>query len=240
MTDFAQVKDKDSDLYLKWKEKPSKGTLGALIQQLQPLINKEVSGLAGSVPTPALRAEANKWAVHAIKTYDPSRGTQLSTHVTTWLQKVKRVNYKSQNAARLAENQQLKFNEYNTGKLDLATQLNRDPQPHELAKHLGWSTKQVEKFQGELFNDFYESGSDYSPAFTKFDSNKVSWNYVMENLTPEEKRILDVVLKADDGPTKMSSDEIAKELGVNVNRYNYLRRKLVDRMSELQKEMGEF
>lgn len=237
---YAEAKDKDIALYNAWKETPSKANMGKLVKQLQPMISSEVNKLMGSVPPAALHAEAMKWTIHAINTYDPTRGAALSTHVGHWLQKVKRLNYKTQNAARLAENQQLSFREYNTGRQDLMSQLNREPSVQELAAHLGWTQKQVTKFQRELFNDFYESGSEYSPEFTSFDSNKIQWTYVKDNLTPEETKLLDLLMKSEDPATKMTSSQIAEALGVNINRYNYLRRKLVDKMHGLQKEIGEF
>lgn len=237
---YAEAKDKDIALYKAWKAEPTKANMGKLVHQLKPMISSEVNKLMGSVPPAALHAEAMKWTIHAIKTYDPDKGAALSTHVGHWLQKVKRLNYKTQNAARLAENQQLSYREYNLGRQELSAQLNREPTPQELATHLNWGVKQVNKFQRELFNDFYESGSDYSPEFTTFDSNKVQWDYVKENLSPEEKKLLDLLIKAESPGTKMNSGEIAAELGVNINRYNYLRRKLVDKMHGLQKEIGEF
>lgn len=241
---YEEAKNKDLELYTAWKDNPTKSNMGALLKQLQPMIHREVSRLTGSVPTPALKMEATKWAIEGIKTFDPSHGAALSTHVANWLQKTKRLNYKVQNAARLAENQQLRFNQYNTARQDLMSELSREPTHEELAARITsqgkdtWTAKQVKKFQNELFNDFSESGAEYAPTFKEFDSGKIQWSYVMDNLTPDEKKLLDLLMKAED--TKMSAEQTAKELGVNINRYNYLRRKLVDRMAELKKEIGEF
>lgn len=235
-----EFKSKDMELYETWKANPTKGNMGALMSQLHPLLQREVSSLAGSVPAEALMAEAKKHTVHAIKTYDASKGTQLSTHVYTWLQKVKRLNYTTQNAARLAENQQLKFRDYNMARQDLSTQLNRDPTDEEMSRHLGWTPKQVKKFAGELYNDLYESGSEYNPEFTKFDSNHIAWEYAKSHLTAEESRLFDTIMLAEHGPKKMSAGDIATSLGVNLNRYNYLRGNLVKKIASLQSEIGEF
>ncbi len=235
--DYAGARSKDEELYHAWKTNPSKENMGKLIKQLQPLIVKEVGRLQGSVPPSALSAEATKWAIKAVQTYDPAKGASLSTHVNWLLMKTRRLNYKVQNAARLAENQQLKFHEFNTARMDLSSQLNRDPTHDEMAKHLGWTPKQVTKFHNELFNDFYESGSDAAPAFTSFNQNKIQWDYVLTNLTAEEKHLLELITHGED--KKKSADDIAKELGVNINRYNYLKRKLVEKMHSLQKEIGD-
>lgn len=235
--DYAAARSKDEELYTAWKQNPSKENMGKLIKQLHPLITKEVNRLQGSVPPSALNAEATKWAIKAVQTYDPTKGASLSTHVNWLLMKTRRLNYKVQNAARLAENQQLKFHEFNTARLDLASQLNKEPSAHELSGHLGWTVKQVQKFQNELFNDFYESGSEATPAFTSFNTNKIQWDYVLSNLTEEEKKLLDMITNGEE--KRKSADDIAKELGVNINRYNYLKRKLVEKMAHLQREIGE-
>ena len=151
-----EFKSKDMELYETWKANPTKGNMGALMSQLHPLLQREVSSLAGSVPAEALMAEAKKHTVHAIKTYDASKGTQ------------------------------------------------------------------------------------YNPEFTKFDSNHIAWEYVKSHLTAEESRLFDTIMLAEHGPKKMSAGDIATSLGVNLNRYNYLRGNLVKKIASLQSEIGEF
>jgi len=137
-------------------------------------------------------------------------------------------------------NQQLKFRDYNMAKQELSTQLNRDPSHEEMAKHLGWTPKQVKKFTGELYNDLYESGSEYNPEFTRFNSNHIAWEYIKDSLTAEESKLFDTILKAESGSRKIPASQIAESLGVNLNRYNYLRGNLVKKIAKLQLEIGEF
>lgn len=237
--DYQAAKGKDAELFDAWKKNPSPTTLGPLVAQLKPLIQKEVTRLSGSLPPSALSAEAHKWAIKAINTYDPTKGAQLSTHVTSLLRKTRRMNYKYQNAARLAETQQLKFHEFNTGRQELTTMLNREPSTQELAGHLKWKPKEVEKFKRELYQDFYESGSEVSPEFSRFNSNKFQWEYVLSNLTEDEHKLLKLVTQESEGK-KLSAKDIADKLGVDINRYNYLKRKLTDKMHQLQEELGTF
>ena len=157
---FVDYRSKDQELFDQWKKSGSKKDLGNLVNQLSGVIYQEVNRQSGTLPSAALRAEAKKWVIKGILTYDPSKGTQLSTHVTNYLQRVRRLNYKYQNAVRLPENMQLLYREWNIANQELADQLNRDPTEEELAKRLGWSRPQVVKYKNSLYSDLVESASD--------------------------------------------------------------------------------
>ncbi len=230
MSDHRQL---DNELYQRYSETKSPRDLHKLLTQLNPLIYQEVNRASGSLPTQALAAEAKTWAIHAIKTYDPNKGTALSTHVTNYLQKTRRMNYKYQNVARLSENNQLNFHKYNSAVVNLTERLSRDPSDDELAKELGWAKKAVVKFKSGLFQDITESSQERAAEVTRFDSSKVLFQHMMDQLTPEERIILDNV-------KEMSSSELAAKLGVNMNRLNYMKRKLTDKLMAIQKDMAKY
>lgn len=229
--DYNSAKLKDQQLWEAWKETGSKKHLGELVDQLSPVIYSEVHRASGTLPTAALGAEAKKWAIKAIQTYDPSKGTTLSTHVMNYLPKVRRMNYKYQNAVRLPENMQLKYHDYNRQLTQLTDQLNREPTDEELAKTLGWSKPQVIKFKNSLFADLIESSSERPGEYSQFNHNSLLMEHLMAQLSPEEK----MILEKEDG---VSATEISEKLGVNLNRYNYLRKKLVDKIQAIKHEIG--
>lgn len=228
---YTDRKQKDHELYQHWKQTGSKESLGKLIDQLSPVIYNEVRNASGSLPTAALAAEAKKWTIRAIQTYDPSKGTALSTHVMNYLPKVRRMNYRFQNAVRLPENMQLKFHEYNRALQDLTDQLNREPTETELAEKLGWSKPHVIKFKNSLYADLIESASARPAEFTQFNDNAILMQHLMSQLTPDEKFILE-------NTKVLSSTEIARRLNVNINRLNYLKSKLTQKIKKLQQELG--
>lgn len=228
------IRAQDHAMYHEWKASPTKGNLGRLVNRFMPAIRSEVNRQMGSLPAEALTAEARKWAIHAVKTYDSSKGASLNTHVVTWLQKTRRANYQTQNAARLSEKQQRQFGEYNTGLQDLTAQLAREPTVTELAGHLGWTARQVKKMQSEITNDLHESGSEFNPTFKTFDNEQIRHQYVMSQLTPDEVKLFEMIGTNE----KMSVPEMAAKLGVNVNRFHYLKKKLVTKIQELQTNIG--
>lgn len=225
------ARERDLELWQAWKDTGSKQHFNQLLHQLTPVMYSEVHRASGTLPTPALAAEAKKWTITAIHNYDPSRGTALTTHVMNYLPKVRRMNYKYQNAVRLPENQQLKFHDYNRAITQLSDSLNREPTNDEIATHLGWSKGVTAKFKNSLYADLIESASERPAEFTEFNQSAILMRHMMSQLTPDEKIIFDESAK------KTPIPEVAAKLKVNVNRYNYLKRKLTEKMLKIKTEI---
>ena len=228
--DYAGARKKDQELFESWKKTGSKKDLGALMGSLSPIIYSEVKRVSGSLPPAALAAEAKNWTVKAIQSYDPTKGTTLSTHVMNYLPKVRRMNYKFQNAVRLPENMQLQFHDYNQGLTRLTDQLNREPTDDELAHHIGWSKAHTVKFKNSLYSDLIESSTERPNEFTTFNENAILMAHLMSQLSPEEKLILD-------HSKGMTSTDLAKKLDVNINRLNYLKSKLVEKIKSIKTDI---
>lgn len=228
----------DQALYTAWKTNPSKENMSKLVQALMPIINREVTRQSGSVATSVLRGTGMEWAVKAIKSYDDSKGVKLSTHVANYVQKIRRVNYTYQNAARLPENLQMEYGNFKVAKDDLVNELGRDPTEVELASRLGWKKHTVANLQKRLYQDVVESGSTQSTAVTGFNPNSVLLEMVRNSLDPQEVIVFDNQIK--DKKDQLSNDALAKKLGVNQNRLQYLRRKVVDKARALQMDMGSW
>ena len=231
MTDtLDQYKSQDIELFNAWKNTGDKKALGALVNQLSPVIYAEVRRASGTLPEAALSAEAKRWAIRAIHTYDPSKGTRLSTHISNYLPKVRRLNYTYQNAARLPENLHLQFSEFQKGVSHLQETLNREPTDEEVAKHLGWSKPLVVKFKGSLYEDLIESATQRPIETSHFNQNKMLMDHLMDQLTEEEKYIF---LNNKDVP----ATEMCEKLGVNISRLNYLKSKLISKIAKIKEEI---
>lgn len=232
---FKSLKDKDQDLYDQWAKTGSKKHMGELVDSLGKLIYSEVRRASGTLPPSALSAEAKKWAIKGIQTYDPSKGAGISTHVVNWLQKVRRLNYTYQNAARLPENLHLKHSEYSHAVAELTEELNREPTDVELSAKLGWSKPQTVKFKNMLYSDLVESASEKANETSRFNEDAIIMEHIRSQLDYQEQFILDNVnVKA------LSATDIAKSLGVNINRYNYLKAKLIEKIKKIKMEAGAY
>ncbi len=229
-----ELGDKDLVLFNQWKEsgEKDKKAFTALVNNMKPLVMKEVNALSGSLPQSALKGEAISWTIKAIKDYDPSKGAKLSTHVYSWLRKTKRLNYTHQNMANMGEDKQLQYGKFNIARSNLEDELDRTPTSEELGKALGWSTKEVDKYQGLLFQDHIESGNKYDNQHSTFNEDPLKLNYIKSKLNPEELTILE------DRANKISANDIAKKLNMNINQYNYSSSKLKEKIQGLIQDYG--
>lgn len=224
-------KSKDLELYNKWKETGHKKDLTNLVQHLSPIMYKEVSRAAGTLPVTALNAEAMDWTVKAIHTYDPSKGFALSTHVTNYVQRVRRMNYKYQHVARLTEAMKREYSGYKLALTHLEEELNREPTDEELAHKLGWSKPKVIRFRDRVYSDDLENPEEHPAEITQYSDQGLLMKQIIDRLTPEERFILQ-------NKGKMSTTALAQKLNVNTNRFNYLHKKLVDKIRDLKTEVG--
>lgn len=227
-----EFKNRDMELWHSYNQTGDKKALSDLMQQLRPLIYKEVARTSGSLPTAALSAEAKKWAIKGIQTYDPTKGVALSTHVVNYLQKTRRLNYKYQNMTRLPENLQLQYHDYKTA-LDHLTNLhNREPSEEEMANHLGWSKAAVVRYKAGLREDLVESAQVRPTEFAQFDYGGLKMTNIMNNLSEEEKIIMHNL--------ELPSTELAAKLNVNLNRLNYLKAKMKTKIEKLNQEFDRY
>lgn len=230
---FIDYAKRDLDLYNTWKQTGSKQALGALVKSLHPLIYSEVRRSAGTLPEAALSAEAKKWAVASIQSFDPSKGAALSTHVVSGLRRVRRINYANQNSARLPENLHLMYQGFKNAASHLETSLGREPTDVELAKELSWTPAAVTKYKKSLYEDLTESANARPTEITQFNSNAFLLDHVMSQLDDQEKTIL-----MDSGT--MPASQLADKLGVNISRLNYLKSKTKDKIQKIKTEIGMF
>jgi DNA-directed RNA polymerase specialized sigma subunit len=227
-----ELGDKDLELFHAWKNDGDKKALKNLVNNLKPIIQSETTKLSGSLPASALKGEVVSWAIRAIKDYDPTKGTKLSTHVYNWTRKAKRLNYTYQNIANMGEDKQLQYGKYNLAATNLEEELGREPTDKEIGHRLGWSEKEVGKYKSLLFQDHVESGNLYAPEQSKFNSDPLKLNYIKSKLSDEELKIFNG--RAD----KVSATEIANGLGMNINQYNYASGKLKDKVQKLLEDYG--
>lgn len=228
---FQERRDKDQEIFNQWKNSGSKEHLSALLNQMSPVIYKEVQRQSGTLPRAALEAQAKTWAVKAFQTYDPKKGAVLSTHLTNYLQKVRRLNYQYQNSARLPENLQLRYNDYNQAVTTLSEELNRQPNDKEVAARMGWSESKTMKFRNRLHEDLVESTNERPVEASRYSDSGLLMEHLMSQLTEEERYLLL-------NNKTVSAKEMAEHLGVNISRLNYLKSKLVTKISGIKQEIG--
>lgn len=210
-------KSRDLELWERWKKTNSHADLQLLLNQMSPIINREVNKWSSGHSRSLLEFEAKRLAVEAFKSYDPKQGTALSTFVASRLPKLSRQVYSTQNAARLSETKTLQFHTYATAFNNLHDQHGREPTSSELADSLGWSTRKLSDFQREAHRkEFVES--EEHPDFDNTDDHLV--DFIYHDLTPLQQKIFEFTTGYRGAP-KLPGKQILARLGITQGQLSY-------------------
>jgi DNA-directed RNA polymerase specialized sigma subunit len=224
--------DRDLELWNVWNKSKSSIDLQNLINQLDPLIQAEVNRRAGTLARPLLVTQAQVLAAKAIKNFDPSKNVKLSTHVTNQLQKLSRVNYAHQNAARIPEHTMLQFHSFNLAKEDLKEDLGRDPTSQEMADQLKWSPKKVEQFQTQFGRaELLESIDSPSGMFVAA-THDPRIDYAYYGMSPRQQKIFEYTTGYL-GSEQLSNTQIIKKLGITQGILSYEKTKIREMLKGL-------
>lgn len=224
----------DDALYAKWKRSGSPMDLQALIKSLDPLIHAEVNRRAGTLSRELLVIQAKKLAVEAIKSYNPAVGVKLSTHVVNQLQKLSRVNYAHQNAARIPEHSMMQFHSVRVATEDFKADHGREPSTDELADSMGWSPKKIEQFQTQFGRQELLESIDTPGELFVSETHDPRINYVYTTLTPRQQSIFEMTTGYR-GTKKLTNTQITAKLGITQGVLSYEKTKIT---AAVKKVMG--
>lgn len=226
----TQSSDADLVLWKQWNQTKSPYDLQKLINQLNPLIQAEVNRRAGSLSRDTLESQAQKLAVKAIERFDPNRGVKLSTHVVAQLQKLSRMNYAHQKAARIPDHVAMQYPTVMMAKEEFFTEYGREPTDEELADELRWSPKKVQQFNQKMRSELLESGDTPAEVFVPhFHDPSISYAY--HSMSPLQQRIFDHSV----GETRLSNAEILKKLNITQGVLSYEKKKMRGILEQSQK-----
>lgn len=218
------VKNKDIELWRKWKKTKSPTDLQMLLDQMSGILSREINKWAPSMSRSYLEGEAKRLAVDAFENYDPNQGTAISTYVASRLPKLSRVVYATQNTARLSETKNLLFHTYHTAGNELRDRLGREPNNDELADHLGWSTKKLEQFQRQSQRKEFIESEDHPESE---DAEDHLTDFIYHDLTPLQKSIFEYTTGYQGKPI-LSGSDIMKKLRITQGQLSYQKTLIVN------------
>lgn len=207
---MTPVKTTDLELWKKWKASRSPSDLQNLLDQLNPIIMREVLKWAPSISRSFLEMEGKRLAVEAFDLFNPAAGAALSTYLTSRLQKLSRVVYSTQNTARLSETKNLLYQNYAASLNTLKDLHGREPSSDELADHLGWSLKRLAKFQREAHRKEFVESEDHPESEHEEDHLT---DYIYHDLTPLQKSIFEY-RTGYLGMPRLSGNQITNKLNI--------------------------
>lgn len=231
-------KERDLELWEQWKRTKSPHDLQQLMRQMDGAIQSEVNRWSGAIARPVLEAKAKRLALEAFETYDPNKGAALNTHLTNRLKKLSREVYTHQDAVRLPEYKKLKVHSYTRGYNELMAQHGREPTNAELQDHLGWSPKMVSSVQRGLMPELIESADVGGGLFERTsvwgsDSEDGIVDMFYYDLDPIDKLIFEHSTGYS-GKKVLSNPELMRKTNLTQGQLSYRKRKIIDRLKELQ------
>lgn len=223
-------KQEDTLAWEKWRRSQSPMDLDELNRRMNGIIQKEVNRWAGVLAREVLEMEALRLAKQAYTSYNPTRGTALSTHLTNYLQKLSRMVYSHQNVARMPEYQVLKLRTFKTAWADLEDLYRREPTVAELAQQLRWSQAAVKEYIRLLRSEQTESVVPTS-VFGAGEEDPMI-HLVYHDLAPQQQQIFEHTTGYG-GKDVLSTQDMAKKLNMSPSKLQYEKRKLVARIKHL-------
>lgn len=196
-----------------WKRMPGPAAMAATLKTVRPLLDKAVSGNSNASKE-LLTSEAKRLAIGAIKTYDPSKGTALTTHIYSHLKPLRGYADKTTSVIHRTRTDNTLTRRYLEAQNELGQTLNRPPTDDELSDKLQVTGKDLEKMRRVSVGE--SSEEDFSSrAPSEGDPAIGLWaDYVYSTLNPVSKKIFEMKTGRN-GQPMLSAAEVAAKLGIS-------------------------
>jgi DNA-directed RNA polymerase sigma subunit (sigma70/sigma32) len=238
------LKQKDVELWKKWDENGRKPKdLAPLYQHMNRLVQSRVNLYKNKaeVPTSVIEHEHKKHWVNALKTWDPKKGTQLSSWVMTHLKKAGRLIEQNKNFARIPENISRYIGSYNSVKSELEEKLGHEPSAQDIHDHvlvsghptLGMlSLKTIQRLEREQRRGLIQSESDVeetkgAPLLSSRAEEVI--RLIVHQLTPQERIVHEYTFGLG-GKAQLKPGAIAKKLKWDNSKVSKLRTSAYNKM----------
>ena len=237
---WANIGQKDMELFHQWKNNGQKPEdFKPLLHNFRGLIRQyanKYAGMTRDVDTPpaAIHAEYDKWFLHAVDTYDPSKGP-LGPWIKNNLRKGQRWTMNHRNLARIQEKRAYHdVGAYNNAKSVLDDQLGRPPSTQEIAEHLNWPEKKVSLLQSEVHKTYvssgWEGGEGYQDPTALMPSRHAE---VLDNiyfqLSDQEKNVYDYMLGRNGRP-QLNATQISQQLRISPSTVTRIKQAIAEKI----------
>jgi DNA-directed RNA polymerase specialized sigma subunit len=205
-----------------------------LLKGFRGMIRSHANQYSGNVEIPpaAINAEFTRHAVRAIQTYDPNRGAALGTWVGNNLVKGKRWISQHMNTARISEGRVYKVGDFQNTRQRLDQKFGRPPSTHEMAEHLGWSPKEVERLEKEIRSDLIGSDMTVDPYEIMPSKAKEILSFLPYELSGQEKTVYEYTLGTG-GKPKLNGNQIAQKMGVSPSTVSRIKNSIAKKAKKL-------
>lgn len=233
----SERSEQDLALWDKWrKSEENPEYLRPLLSNFRGLIRSRSRVWENvDLPPAAINAEFQQRALDAFRSYDPDKGANLATWVTTNLKKAPRWVVTYQNPARIVEKRSYDIGVYQNAKASLDDQLGREPTTHELSDNLGWAEAEVSRMESELRGALPSSGfgEGFDPTTIMPSRSMEKLQLLRYELTPAELQVYEYTLGLSGKPL-LKPGQIAKKLGYSAPKVTRLRNAIIKKYKKYE------
>ena len=184
----------EHDLHERWLADQTPANVAPLLASLKPTIDSALHSYAGGDPE-RYRPRAELLTVQALRTYDPGKGTKLSSHIYNSLQRLNRERADRGQLLHIPENVTLERNTLLKATSEFEADHGRAPSQSELADKTGISVRRMSKisqYKNQAMESQFlsEKGDSMYPNTPGNDQN-IWIDYVYNELDPVDQKILE-------------------------------------------------
>lgn len=208
--------------------------LEPLLKSLEPLIRSETTrrmqGLGGSISTPALKNELRLAATRALETYNPTKGTQLTTHVVNNFMRITDFIAANRNPKYMPKEDVERFGAFQNAKNEFQEVHGREPTTHELQLLLPkWKPQQIRKMQRGFGSEaFTEMGTELEHDVQVEDPMQQvrgALHLMRSTMTPEQQQFADLHYPPE-GEVQKSVSAIARAMKIPEHKAYRIKKKV--------------
>jgi DNA-directed RNA polymerase specialized sigma subunit len=219
-------RQQDIDLWHQWHQGGRQPEhLEPLVSRFEPIITSKMRQWKPPMAQEeAFRTELRKQVVKALHTYDPSRGTAVSTHVVSRMPAAIRWGNQHANTAYIPEGKTRHIGPLLAAQDDLREELGRDPTHDELAHATGISLKHVQKTMGAMRKDVLSSSFESDPTPQESPRHMEIIEHLPAALPTDHHREVFYHMYGLEGRAKIDSPgAIARKIGKNPSQVSRMR-----------------
>jgi DNA-directed RNA polymerase specialized sigma subunit len=229
-----------NDMYATWAKTQDSSQMQAMLDQLNPDIDKAIYAYSGLNVGPAVKTKAKLLAAKAIKKYTPNSGSSLRSWIYTQLQPLNR--YSRELApSPVPERAYQQISALKKFEADFYENKGRVPSDGELSDLTGMSVRQINKVRGldkRVLSEGFMAFTGPNPVTSQeitaaknpgFQKDVLDTMY--SSFTPQEQVILEHKLGYN-GKKILSNNDIAKRLRISAGRVSQLTNTIAARLDE--------
>jgi len=220
----------------RWQQSPNDEDAGFLLDKMKPTINAAMTSYAAG-HNKDLAVKAATLTLKALSTYDPSYGTDPSTHVFHNLKRLNRIVNRRGNIIPVSEQASMESRYVYGKRAEFIDEYGREPSDLELADLTGYSMKKIDKI---LTRDKVKSETStlnpetFNSTVSSSDvTDQDYFEYVYRSVGPIDQKIMEWSEGAHGEPA-LSGKEIALRLGITPAAVSQRKAKILKMLSEVR------